>query len=194
MVPAILGIIVTLTMMILTAVAIVRERERGTLEQLMVTPIKSYEMMIGKIVPYIVMGYMQITVALLVGVLIFGVPIRGSLLQLYLLTLFFITASLGLGLMISNIAKNQMQAFQLSFFVMLPSILLSGFLFPRDAMPRIIYYISAVIPLTYYLDIIRGIILKGIGYQYLMGQVTILLVFSLVFLTISILKFKKKIA
>ena len=194
MVPAILGIIVTLTMMILTAVAIVRERERGTLEQLMVTPIKSYELMIGKIVPYIVMGYMQITVALLVGVLVFGVPIRGSLLQLYLLTLFFITASLGLGLMISNIAKNQMQAFQLSFFVMLPSILLSGFLFPRDAMPRVIYYMSAVIPLTYYLDIIRGIILKGIGYQYLMGQVTVLLVFSLVFLTISVIKFKKKIA
>jgi len=194
MVPAILGIIVTLTMMILTAVAIVRERERGTLEQLMVTPIKSYEMMIGKIAPYIVMGYIQITVALLVGVLVFGVPIRGSLLQLYLLTLFFITASLGLGLMISNIAKNQMQAFQLSFFVLLPSILLSGFMFPRDAMPRIIYYISAVIPLTYYLDIIRGIVLKGIGYQYLMGQVLILLVFSLVFLTISIVKFKKKIA
>jgi ABC-type multidrug transport system, permease component len=194
MVPAILGIIVTLTMMILTAVAIVRERERGTLEQLMVTPIKSYEMMVGKIAPYIVMGYIQITVALLVGVLVFGVPIRGSLVQLYLLTLFFITASLGLGLMISNVAKNQMQAFQLSFFVMLPSILLSGFLFPRDAMPRIIYYISAIIPLTYYLDIIRGIILKGIGYQYLMGQVIVLLVFSLVFLSISILKFKKKIA
>jgi ABC-2 type transport system permease protein len=194
MVPAILGIIVTLTMMLLTAVAIVRERERGTLEQLMVTPIKSYEMMIGKIVPYIVMGYVQITVALLVGVLVFGVPIRGSLLQLYILTLFFITASLGLGLMISNIAKNQMQAFQLSFFVLLPSILLSGFLFPREAMPRVIYYLSAIIPLTYYLDIIRGIILKGIGYQYLMGQVTALLVFSLIFLAISILKFKKKIA
>jgi ABC-2 type transport system permease protein len=194
MVPAILGIIVTLTMMLLTAVAIVRERERGTLEQLMVTPIKSYEMMIGKIAPYIVMGYVQITIALLVGVLVFDVPIRGSLLQLYTLTLFFITASLGLGLMISNIAKNQMQAFQLSFFVLLPSILLSGFLFPREAMPRVIYYISAVIPLTYYLDIIRGIILKGIGYQYLMGQIIALLVFSTVFLTISILKFKKKIA
>lgn len=194
MVPAILGIIVTLTMMILTAVTIVRERERGTLEQLMVTPIKSYEMMIGKIVPYVVMGYMQITVALLVGVWVFDVPIRGSLLELYLLTLFFITASLGLGLMISNVAKNQMQAFQMSFFVMLPSILLSGFLFPRDAMPIVIYYLSAIIPLTYYLDIIRGIILKGVGYQYLMGQVTVLLVFSLVFLAISIVKFKKKIA
>ncbi len=193
MVPAILGIIVTMTMVIITAVAIVRERERGTLEQLIVTPIKPLELMIGKILPYIVLGYLQITVALLVGVLIFHVPIRGSLLQLYLLTLFFITASLGLGLMISNIAKNQMQAFQMSFFVMLPSILLSGFMFPRLAMPKFIYYLSYVIPLTYYLDIIRGIILKGIGYQYLMGQVTALLVFSIVMITISTLKFQKKI-
>jgi len=193
MVPALLGIIVTLTMVILTAVAIVRERERGTLEQLMVTPIKSYELMIGKITPYILLGYIQITIALLVGVLVFHVPIRGSIVQLYLLTLFFITASLGLGLTISNIAQNQMQAFQMSFFVMLPSILLSGFMFPRDAMPRIIYYISDIIPLTYYLDIIRGIVLKGIGFQYLMGQVTALLVFSLLFLSISILKFKKKV-
>lgn len=194
MVPAILGIIVTMTMVIITAVAIVRERERGTLEQLIVTPIKSYELMIGKIVPYIALGYLQITVALLVGVIFFQVPIRGSLLELYLLTLFFITASLGLGLMISNVAQNQMQAFQMAFFVMLPSILLSGFLFPREAMPRIIYYISAVIPLTYYLDIIRGIILKGIGFQYLYGQVMALLVFSVVFLGISTAKFKKKVA
>lgn len=193
MVPAILGIIVTMTMVIITSVAIVRERELGTLEQLMVTPIKSYELMIGKIIPYIGLGYLQITVALLVGVLVFHVPIRGSLLQLYLLTLFFITASLGLGLMISNIARNQMQAFQMSFFVMLPSILLSGFMFPRGAMPRFIYYLSNIIPLTYYLDIIRGIVLKGIGYQYLMGQVAALFVFSLVMLTVSTLKFKKKI-
>ncbi|HNX92337.1 MAG TPA: ABC transporter permease [Syntrophomonas sp.] len=194
MVPAILGIVVTMTMVILTSIAIVRERERGTLEQLLVTPIKPLELMIGKILPYIGLGYIQITVALLVGVLIFHVPIRGSLLQLYLLTLFFITASLGLGLMISNIAKNQMQAFQMSFFVMLPSILLSGFMFPRAAMPRFIYYLSDIIPLTYYLDIIRGIILKGIGFEYLIGQVTALLVFSIIFLVISTLKFKKKIA
>lgn len=193
MVPAILGIIVTLTMMILTSAAIVRERERGTLEQLIVTPIKSWELMLGKIIPYIGLGYIQITVALLVGVLVFHVPIRGSLLQLYLLTLFFITASLGLGILISNLAKNQMQAFQMSFFVMLPSILLSGFLFPRAAMPRVIYWISQVIPLTYYLDIIRGIVLKGIGFTYLVGQVTALLVFSVVLLTISTLKFKKQI-
>ncbi len=194
MVPAILGIIVTMTMVIMTSMGIVRERERGTLEQLIVTPIKSYELMIGKIVPYIALGYLQITVALLVGVLIFHVPIRGSLLELYLLTLFFITASLGLGILISNIAKSQMQAFQMSFFVMLPSILLSGFMFPREAMPKFIYYLSTIIPLTYYLDIIRGIVLKGIGFPYLMGQVVSLLVFSVVLLTLSILKFKKKIA
>ncbi|HBQ26464.1 MAG TPA: ABC transporter permease, partial [Syntrophomonas sp.] len=103
-----------MTMVIITSVAIVREREQGTLEQLMVTPVKPLELMIGKIVPYIVLGYLQITVALLVAVLVFQVPIRGSLLQLYLLTLFFITASLGLGLMISNLAQTQMQAFQMS--------------------------------------------------------------------------------
>ncbi|RNC28637.1 MAG: Inner membrane transport permease YbhR [Candidatus Dichloromethanomonas elyunquensis] len=193
MVPGILGIIVTMSMVMMTSMSLVREREKGTLEQLIVTPVKSFELMIGKIIPYIFLGYIQITVALLVGVLAFGVPIRGSLLELYLLTLFFITASLGLGIMVSNLAKTQMQAFQMSFFLMLPSIMLSGFLFPRDAMPKIIYYLSYVIPLTYYLDIIRGIVLKGIGFSYLIGQVVSLLIFSIVFLIISILKFQKKI-
>lgn len=193
MVPALLGIIVTMTMVLMTSIGIVRERERGTLEQLLVTPIRPYELMIGKIVPYILLGYIQITVALLVGSLVFHVPIRGSILDLYLLTLFFITASLGLGILISNIARTQMQAMQMSFFVLLPSIMLSGFLFPRAAMPKVIYYLSCLIPLTYYLDIIRGIVLKGIGFSYLVGQVVTLLVFSVVFLTISSLKFKKKI-
>lgn len=194
MVPAILGILVTLSMVMLTSMGIVRERERGTLEQLMVTPIRSYELMLGKTLPYIVLGYIQITVALLIGVLVFQVPIKGSLLELYVLTLFFITASLGLGILISNVAKTQMQAMQLAFFIMLPSIMLSGFMFPRAAMPRLIYYIGNFLPLTYYLDIIRGIVLKGIGFGYLIGQVSALLVFSIVLLTISTLKFKKKIA
>jgi ABC-2 type transport system permease protein len=193
MVPAILGIIVTMTMVMMTSIGIVRERERGTLEQLIVTPVRPYELMIGKILPYIALGYLQITVALLVAVSVFDVPIRGSLLELYLLTLFFITASLGLGILISNVAKTQMQAIQMSFFVFLPSIMLSGFLFPREAMPQIIYYIGNLIPLTYYLDIIRGVVLKGIGFPYLVGQVTSLLVFSVVLLTLSVLKFKKKI-
>ncbi len=194
MVPAILGIIVTMTMVIMTSMAIVREREKGTLEQLLVTPIRSYELMIGKIIPYIALGYVQITVALLVGSLVFKVPIRGSLLELYLLTLFFITASLGLGILISNVAKSQMQAMQMSFFIMLPSILLSGFLFPREAMPLIIQYIGNLIPMTFYLPIIRGIVLKGIGFWYLISQVTALLVFTMVLLTLSIIKFKKQIA
>lgn len=194
MVPAILGIIVTMTMVIMTSMAIVREREKGTLEQLLVTPIRSYELMIGKIIPYIALGYVQITVALLVGSLVFKVPIRGSLLELYLLTLFFITASLGLGILISNVAKSQMQAMQMSFFVMLPSILLSGFLFPREAMPLIIQYIGNLIPMTFYLPIIRGIVLKGIGFPYLISQVAALLVFTVVLIALSIIKFKKQIA
>jgi ABC-2 type transport system permease protein len=193
MVPAILGIVVTMTMVILTSVAIVRERERGTLEQLLVTPIKPMELMIGKILPYIAMGYIQITIALLVGVLVFHVPIRGSLLQLYLLTLFFITASLGLGLMISNIAKNQMQAFQMSFFVMLPSILLSGFMFPRAAMPRFIYYLSDIIPLTYYLDIITRNHSERDWFRISDRTGYCALIFSIFFLVVSTLKFKKKI-
>ncbi|MHB8917997.1 MAG: ABC transporter permease, partial [Desulfocucumaceae bacterium] len=194
MVPAILGIIVTMTMVMMTSISIVRERERGTLEQLIVTPIRSYELMIGKIVPNILLGYVQITVALLVGSLVFSVPVRGSLLDLYLLTLFFITASLGIGIFISNIAKTQMQAFQMSFFVLLPSILISGFLFPREAMPVVIQYIGNLFPLTFYLVIIRGIVLKGIGFWYLVPQVLALLVFSMVMLALSIARFKKKIA
>ncbi|HOV79730.1 MAG TPA: ABC transporter permease [Bacillota bacterium] len=194
MVPAILGMIVTMTMVMMTAAAIVRERERGTLEQLMVTPIRSFELMIGKIIPYIALGYLQITVALLVGVYVFRVPVRGSIFQLYLLTLFFITASLGIGILISNFARTQMQAFQMSFFIFLPSVMLSGFMFPREAMPLVIQWIGNILPLTYYLSIIRGIVLKGVGFSYLVPQVTALLVFSVVFITLSILKFKKKIA
>lgn len=194
MVPALLGTIVTMTMVMMTSMGIVREREKGTLEQLIVTPIRSYELMIGKVVPYITLGYIQITIALLVGSLVFHVPIRGSLLQLYLLTLFFITASLGIGIFISNIAKTQMQAFQMSFFVLLPSIMLSGFLFPREAMPLIIQYIGNLLPLTFYLSIIRGIVLKGIGFEYLIPQVAALFIFSIAMMTVSIIKFKKKIA
>lgn len=192
-VPGILGILVTMTMVILTSIGIVREREKGTLEQLMVTPIRPIELMLGKIIPYILLGYVQITVALLIAATIFHVPIRGNIFELYILTLFFITASLGMGIAISNVAKTQLQAMQMSFFIMMPCILLSGFMFPRDAMPEIIYLISNLIPLTFYLDIIRGIVLKGIGFSYLFMQVTALLVFSVVFLAVSALKFKKKI-
>ncbi|MGD0621496.1 MAG: ABC transporter permease [Thermacetogeniaceae bacterium] len=194
MLPALLGMILSMMMMLQTAVSIVRERERGTMEQLLVTPIKSYELMIGKVVPNFVLGNVLVTISLLVASLIFHVPIRGSLLQLYLLTMFFITASLGMGIMISNFARNQMQAMQMTFFVLLPSMVLTGFVFPRAGMPKVIYYISTIFPVTFYFDIIRGVMLKGIGFRYLLGQVSALLVFSVIFMTIAILNFKKKIA
>jgi ABC-2 type transport system permease protein len=193
MVPGILGIILTMTMVMITAMAIVRERERGTLEQLIVTPMKSSELMIGKIVPYILVGYIQITIALMVGIIVFDLPVRGSLGLLYLLTSFFIVASLALGIMISNVAKTQMQAMQMSFFIFLPSILLSGFMFPREAMPAVIQWVGYLIPLSYYLQILRGIILKGVGFAYLWSQVAALFAFIVAILTLSIVKFQKKI-
>lgn len=194
MVPGILGIILTMTMVMITSMAIVRERENGTLEQLIVTPLKSYELMLGKIIPYIFVGYVQATLALLVGIVIFDLPIRGSLGLLYGLASLFIVASLTLGVLISSFAKTQMQAMQMSFFVFLPSILLSGFMFPREAMPKLFYYIGNIIPLTYFLQILRGIVLKGIGLEFLWPQVLSLLVFIMITLVLSVKKFKKTIA
>ena len=193
MVPGILGMVLTMTMVMVTSMAIVREREMGTLEQLIVTPLKSYELMLGKIIPYIFVGYSQVTLALLAGIVIFDLPMRGSLPLLYALTSLFIVASLTLGILISNQAKTQMQAMQLSFFIFLPSALLSGFMFPREAMPLFFNLIGNLLPLTFYLQIMRGIILKGVGPNLLYTQVTALLTFIAVTLTVSILKFKKSV-
>jgi ABC-2 type transport system permease protein len=194
MVPGIMGVILTMTMVMITSMAIVRERERGTLEQLIVTPMKNWELMLGKIIPYSIVGYVQVTVALLVGILVFDLPIRGSLALLYALTSLFIIASLALGLLISTVTKNQMQAMQLSFFVFLPSILLSGFMFPREAMPLFFNLLGYLLPLTFYLQILRGIILKGVGISVLWRQIMALAIFIIVTLTISIKKFQKKVA
>jgi ABC-2 type transport system permease protein len=194
MVPGIMGVMLTMTMVMITSMAIVRERERGTLEQLIVTPMKNWELMLGKIIPYSIVGYVQVTVALLVGILVFDLPIRGSLALLYTLTSLFIIASLALGLLISTVTKNQMQAMQLSFFVFLPSILLSGFMFPREAMPLFFNLLGNLLPLTFYLQILRGIILKGVGISVLWPQVMALAIFIVITLTISIKKFQKKVA
>lgn len=194
MVPGILGIVLTMTMVMITSMAIVRERERGTLEQLIVTPIKSYELMLGKIIPYIFVGYAQAALALMVGITVFDLPVRGSLLLLFALTTLFIIASLSLGVLISNFAKTQMQAMQLSFFIFLPSVLLSGFMFPRDAMPLFFYGLGYLLPLTFFLEIVRGIVLKGIGLNYLLSQVYALLIFIIAAMTASIIKFQKKIS
>ncbi|MBP9483311.1 MAG: ABC transporter permease [Negativicutes bacterium] len=193
MVPGIGGTILTLTMIMLTSLAIVRERERGTLEQLIVTPLKSLELMIGKILPYVLIGYVQLSILLTTGVVIFKIPTLGSIALLYLLTGFFIFASLALGLMISNIAKNQMQSMLLSFFILLPSILLSGFMFPREAMPKLFYYLGTILPLTHYLQIIRGILLKGNTLSYLWTPICALILFIAVVLTLSVVRFKKRL-
>jgi len=194
MVPGILGIVLTMTMVMITSMAIVRERERGTLEQLIVTPMKTWELMLGKIIPYIVVGYVQATVALLVGIVVFDLPVRGSLGLLYLLTSWFIIASLALGVLISTLAKTQMQAMQMSFFIFLPSVLLSGFMFPRESMPLFFNWLGTLLPLTFYLQILRGIILKGVGISVLWTQILALTLFITVVLAIAIKKFQKKIA
>ena len=194
MVPGILGIVLTMTMVMITSMAIVRERERGTLEQLIVTPLKSYELMLGKIIPYIFIGYVQATLALAVGALVFAVPMKGSILLLYGLTTLFIVASLALGVLISTLTRTQMQAMQMSFFVFLPSVMLSGFMFPREAMPQLFYQLGHLLPLTFYLEILRGIVLKGIGINFLWSQVFALLVYIGVALSLSIVKFQKKLA
>lgn len=193
MVPGIMGIVLTMTMVMITSMAIVRERERGTLEQLIVTPLKAYELMLGKIIPYIFVGYVQVTLAIIVGILVFDLPMRGSISLLYGLTTVFIIASLSLGVLISNLAKTQMQAMQMSFFIFMPSVLLSGFMFPRAAMPDIFFAIGYLLPLTFYLEIVRGIILKGIGIQYLMAELFALTAFIIALLTASIIKFQKKL-
>lgn len=194
MVPGIMGTVLTMTLVMFTSMAIVRERERGTLEQLIVTPMKTWELLIGKIIPYIFVGYVQATVALLVGIFVFDLPVRGSLALLYSLTSLFVIASLAMGVLISVLAKTQMQAMQMSFFIILPSILISGFMFPREAMPAFFSALGYLLPLTFYLQIMRGIILKGIGISMLWGQVFALTAFIAIVLTISIKKFNKKIA
>lgn len=193
MIPGIMGIILTMTMVMITSMAIVRERERGTLEQLLVTPLKPWELLIGKVIPYIAVGYIQTTVALLVGIGIFSLPLRGSILSLYILTTLFIIASLTLGLVISNISRTQMQAMQTSFFIFMPSVLLSGFIFPREAMPKIFYYLSAVLPMTYYVEILRGIILRGNSIDDLWGQAITLIIIIIITFGIAIKKFSRTI-
>ena len=192
-VPGVIGVLLTITMTLITSTAIVRERERGTLEQLIVTPIDKTSLMLGKLVPFVLVGYVQMTVVMGLGWVIFDIPIRGSLLLLYLLTATFIVASLGVGLLISTVARSQAQAMQLSFFFMLPNILLSGYIFPRAAMPEPAQWVGALLPLTFFLKILRGILLKGIGIAHLWKEALILAAFSAVLVSVSVRRFSKTI-
>jgi len=192
-VPGVIGIILTLTMTIITSSAIVRERERGTLEQLIVTPIDRTSLMLGKLVPFVLVGYVQMSVVLTLGRLVFDVPIRGSVPALYLMTAPFIVASLGVGLLVSTVARSQAQAMQLSFFFMLPNILLSGYIFPRVAMPEPAQWIGAILPLTFFLKIIRGVLLKGLDITVLWKEALILTGFAIALLTVAVRRFSKTI-
>jgi ABC-2 type transport system permease protein len=193
MVPGIIGALLSNMLIITTAIAVVRERETGTLEQLIVTPLNRWQIMMGKIAPYLLVGYVQMTTVLIAGSLIFHVPIRGSLLLIYGVSLLFITANLGLGLLFSTVARTQAQAMQASFFVLLPNILLSGFMFPREAMPDFARALGLALPLTYYLQAMRGIILKGVGLESLWPQTLALGGFAVLLFALSVQRFHKQL-
>jgi ABC-2 type transport system permease protein len=193
MIPGIIALILLFQTLLLTAFAIVRERERGTLEQLIVTPVKPWELMLGKILPYTVTASVAGTVAMLAGRVLFGVEVAGSLLLLAGVSVLFLLSSLGLGLFISTLAQTQAQAMQVAMFVMLPSMLLSGFLYPRDTMPAIIQPLSLLTPMTYYLQILRGIMLKGVGLAELWPYIGPLALFGLVVFSLSAWRFQKRV-
>lgn len=192
MVPGILCMILLVTTMMMTSLAVVKEREIGTLEQLIVTPIKPMELVTAKILPFAAIGFVDVLLIVLVAKACFHVPLLGSLLLLLALTSAFLMTSLGTGLFISTISRTQQQAMMTSFFVMQPSVLLSGFLFPIDNMPRAVQALTYILPLRYYVTIVRGIFLKGSGMDVLWPQVAALLVFGTIILTMAVSRFRKR--
>jgi ABC-2 type transport system permease protein len=192
-IPGLVGLILQNITIMLTAFALVREKEKSTIEQLIVTPIKPSELILGKLIPYIAIGYAGFLFALALCVWVFKVNVAGSLWLLLLLGFLFVYCSLSIGMLISTFAKNQTQAMLAMVFVLLPSILLSGFIFPRAAMPKAIELIGYFIPLTYFLDIIRGVMLKGIGLKYLWQDTLALLLFTVVIIVIATKRFRKSL-
>ncbi len=192
-VPGLVGVILTMTMMLMTALALVRERERGTFEFLIATPVHRVEVMLGKILPYLGVGFVQVALVLALGVLLFAVPIRGSLAELSVGTLPFLASMLAMGLVVSAASRSQFQAMQLSFFFFLPSMLLSGFMFPFEAMPEAAQWIGSALPLTHYLRIVRGIVLKGASLAALGHELAAIGVFFAIALAVAALTFRKRL-
>jgi len=194
MLPGIVGMLIMVVTINLTSLAIVKEKEIGTFEQLIVTPLKSYQIIIGKLVPFSILGFVSITIVITVMRFWFGIEVKGSVPLLYFAAFLFMLSTLGLGLFVSTISKTQQQATMTSFFaVMMPMIYLSGFSFPIDNMPMWVQYITYLIPLRYFITIVRGIILKGVGLDELYGQFLALFVFGIVILALSSLRFRKKL-
>jgi ABC-2 type transport system permease protein len=192
-IPGLVAVLLSITLLLVTGVSIVRERELGTFEQLVVTPISKTSIILGKLLPFVGIGYVQMTSVLFFGKLLFDVPIRGSLLLLYVLTMGYIVANLATGLLISALVKTQIQAMQLSVFFLLPNMLLSGFMFPREAMPVVAQWLGLTLPATYYLRILRGILLKGIGFEYLWKDTLVLVVMSVLLIFLSVTRFRKTV-
>ena len=190
-VPGLMGVVLTMTMVIITALAITRERERGTMENLLATPVRPAEVMIGKILPYIAVGYIQVTLILLAARFIFGVPMVGNLALVYAVALLFIAANLAVGITFSTLAQNQLQAVQMAFFFFLPSILLSGFMFPFRGMPEWAQWLGSLLPLTHFLVLVRGIMLKGNTAVDLLPQIWPILLFMLVVIGIGLRFYKR---
>ncbi|MEI6217313.1 MAG: ABC transporter permease [bacterium] len=194
MVPGVMGVLLLVTTMIVSAMALVKEREQGTMEQIIVTPLRSGELLAGKLLPFVVIGFMEITLALPVILFIFGVPLRGSLLLLYALSGLFLLTTIGLGLLVSTFARTQQQAMLVSaFFIMMPFVLLSGFIFPAENMPAAIRFVSHFLPLKYYLTIIRGIFLKGAGLVELWQDALALLLIGVGIFTLAAARFHRRL-
>jgi len=193
LIPSLIGMILQFQSIFLTSFAIVREREQGTLEQLIVTPVKPWELMMGKIVPFVLLAFLNVGLTLAVGYFIFGVEFSGSLVLLLVLSLVFLLGSLGTGVLISTVSHTQMQANQIASFVLLPAIILSGFFIPRDNMPALAYYAGYLIPLTYFNEILRGIVMKGVGMAFLWKHVLPLSIFGIAVFFLSVLRFHKRL-
>ncbi|MFQ5997521.1 MAG: ABC transporter permease [Dehalococcoidales bacterium] len=192
--PGLVGLILQVLTVLLTAFAIVREREAGTIEQLNVTPLRRGELIVAKLIPYIIIAYVQVILVLTTAVLIFSMPIRGNLLLLLALASLFLMFSLGIGLFVSTISRTQFQAMQASFLIVLPSILLSGFFWPLETMPKLAQWISTVIPLTYFLRIVRGIVVKGVGIEHLWQEAAILALLGVITLILATSRVRKTLA
>jgi ABC-2 type transport system permease protein len=192
-VPGVLAVVLQFSMTFLSIVAIVRERELGTLEQLVVTPVRSSELMLGKIIPIVGIGYLICTLILLLAWILFAVPVRGSIFTLYLVTLGFFFSTIGIGMLISTVSTSFQQAMQLAQLFLLPGILLSGFIFPRESLPPFLQWVGALMPLTYFLTLVRGVIVKGVGLEFIWPQIIILAVLGIVVFAFAVFRFQKKI-
>lgn len=194
MIPGIVGLLLSIVTIILTSLAIVKEKEIGTLEQLIVTPIKPYQMILGKLLPFLILGFVSVGIILTAMFVVFGIAIKGSLLFLLVSSFAFVLSTLGLGLFVSTITKTQQQAMMIAIFlILMPMIYLSGFAFPIENMPKAIQIITYIIPLRYFITIIRGVILKGLGFSHLWAELVVLFLFGIVILFFSSKRFNKKI-